>query len=904
MASSRPDPVRSGPGKRRRLDARDDQARARVECILREQLELELYLKQKEISAISTRLHHSEALLAVIESAIQAQCHTELSHDDAADGLAGYFRRLRVAAATEHDLADLRQLGRPRRAAVAAAHARYTARGYETAPWPDTDSEGAGSAPAAAEFGRSSRRRTPAQTPHLDMLSGRLDAEQMSSVADALEFIRARRGSGAESSTPSSSSDESFDDTAGAARAQKPGEPSKGTSILVQPSRESRFHVLRRVLLGNTSQFVAPQDRPPGMESSTHQWTVYLRGASAGDAPGDYIRKVRVFLHPSYRPDDIVDLEPPNLELTRWGWGEFPVRVQVFFLDRRNKPVDLIHMLKLDNRSMGSETAAAETPVDFELDRRWFEGGNRAAAIAAQALSHHKAANPILGALFGPLCALYPLVLDDALPRGSQRPGDPVAAFDKLPNTALNKWTWGVAASADVWHTAWPLGRRLASEGSRTRALLRLLATASKELEETEGNPAGEASRAKATLLCWAAEYRDARPLCPDRARAEPQRQHVPSLRRWLRSYGHVPQPMLSASERLACMPALATDDSSEHLPAPAQGAGPGSEGAGQNNADAAQAVSPWDKNLRLCVFCHACGAMVRHTANESVLTGRTTDGRYAARTSQIAYCCAGCESAGKSVLSTTTPVAKALSALPNGWDEPDDGDGEGGGMDAVVAVDNDPTPCPASSSMAVCAPRCLTTRISGLAAALREYYLVERRQRGTTPRHDSLPVGQDGYYDAGDARVSKEASADEAIDWIWSTIRPLELNCATACRLAIADGDSSDAALRDGGPTCPIWLPNGSNEACEEALDQRVIVGQLLLDSAKLFLRDLIAASDKVLRANRAACVNGARDAAHAASDSQLLMLTPLHVLAAVKQDPQAFDVCSNAYLARDGSS
>ncbi|KAJ2280915.1 hypothetical protein IW141_006644, partial [Coemansia sp. RSA 355] len=49
--------------KRRRLNITDELAHSRVESILREQLDLELYMKQKEVNTISTRLRHSEALL-------------------------------------------------------------------------------------------------------------------------------------------------------------------------------------------------------------------------------------------------------------------------------------------------------------------------------------------------------------------------------------------------------------------------------------------------------------------------------------------------------------------------------------------------------------------------------------------------------------------------------------------------------------------------------------------------------------------------------------------------------------------------------------------------------------------------------------------------------------------------
>lgn len=41
-----------------------------------------------------------------------------------------------------------------------------------------------------------------------------------------------------------------------------------------------------------------------------------------------------------------VPSEPP-FHLTRRGWGEFPVRIQIHFKDARNKRIDIIHQLKV-----------------------------------------------------------------------------------------------------------------------------------------------------------------------------------------------------------------------------------------------------------------------------------------------------------------------------------------------------------------------------------------------------------------------------------------------------------------------------------------------------------------------------------------------------------------------------
>ncbi|KAJ1723087.1 YEATS domain-containing protein 2 [Coemansia erecta] len=171
-------------------------------------------------------------------------------------------------------------------------------------------------------------------------LAHTLNSEQMRSVDAALAFIQARRDDSDESDGESDGSAESAE-----SHARPP-----------TPLLASRFHVIRRAVVGNTAERVTDG-------AYTHRWTVYVRGRAGDASPAQYVRRVRVFLHPSYRPDDIVDLHPPLFELTRRGWGEFPVRLQVFFADRRNKPVDLVHMLRLDGRPV-------ETPIDFELDRR------------------------------------------------------------------------------------------------------------------------------------------------------------------------------------------------------------------------------------------------------------------------------------------------------------------------------------------------------------------------------------------------------------------------------------------------------------------------------------------------------------------------------------------------------
>ena len=134
----------------------------------------------------------------------------------------------------------------------------------------------------------------------------------------------------------------------------------------------SRFYIKKRIIVGNTSKYISI-DRREDNDKSTHKWMVYVRGPPEDPNIDRFISKVWFFLHPSYRPNDIVEVNKPPFHLTRRGWGEFPVRVQLHFVDPRNKRVDIIHELKLDRTYTGLQTLGSETVVDLELDRRTFE---------------------------------------------------------------------------------------------------------------------------------------------------------------------------------------------------------------------------------------------------------------------------------------------------------------------------------------------------------------------------------------------------------------------------------------------------------------------------------------------------------------------------------------------------
>ena len=133
----------------------------------------------------------------------------------------------------------------------------------------------------------------------------------------------------------------------------------------------TRFYSKKRIIIGNTSQYLHPAaSSQENMDGSTHKWMVYVRGPHEDADISNFVKAVRFFLHPSYHPNDIIRVTRPPFHLIRLGWGEFPIRVQLEFCDRQNKPVDIIHNLVLDRTHTGQQTLGAETVVDLDINPR------------------------------------------------------------------------------------------------------------------------------------------------------------------------------------------------------------------------------------------------------------------------------------------------------------------------------------------------------------------------------------------------------------------------------------------------------------------------------------------------------------------------------------------------------
>ncbi|KAI4499386.1 hypothetical protein M0802_005646 [Mischocyttarus mexicanus] len=137
--------------------------------------------------------------------------------------------------------------------------------------------------------------------------------------------------------------------------------PKSGIPEPASPSRGVRHKVRKRIVIGNISKWISKVCRE---DRVSHKWMIYVKGSKEFPNIENFVSKVRFFLHPSYKPNDVVEVSSVPFNLSRRGWGEFPLRVQLHFKNPINKPIDIIHHLKLDRTFTGLQTLGSETIVD------------------------------------------------------------------------------------------------------------------------------------------------------------------------------------------------------------------------------------------------------------------------------------------------------------------------------------------------------------------------------------------------------------------------------------------------------------------------------------------------------------------------------------------------------------
>jgi len=131
--------------------------------------------------------------------------------------------------------------------------------------------------------------------------------------------------------------------------------------------RGHQHKVKRRLVIGNVSKWIECDERE---DSATHKWMLYVRGCKEFPDVSDVVKKVRFFIHQTYHPNNVIDVSMKPFHLIRRGWGEFPARIQIHFKNpAANKPVDVVHNLKLDKTYTGLQTLGAETLIDVWLKK-------------------------------------------------------------------------------------------------------------------------------------------------------------------------------------------------------------------------------------------------------------------------------------------------------------------------------------------------------------------------------------------------------------------------------------------------------------------------------------------------------------------------------------------------------
>lgn len=99
-----------------------------------------------------------------------------------------------------------------------------------------------------------------------------------------------------------------------------------------------------------------------GDEFATHKWTLYVRGPAGEDL--SYVLEKAVFkLHPSFS-QPIRELTSHPFEVTEKGWGEFEAAIRLHFRDASERPVEMMHVVKLYD---GISPQVATRPVVSEV---------------------------------------------------------------------------------------------------------------------------------------------------------------------------------------------------------------------------------------------------------------------------------------------------------------------------------------------------------------------------------------------------------------------------------------------------------------------------------------------------------------------------------------------------------
>lgn len=150
--------------------------------------------------------------------------------------------------------------------------------------------------------------------------------------------------------------------------------PVKGPSDLVaRPNTmdgTSRFYHKRRIKIGNTSKYIPVYKRSPKMGKYTHKWMIYFVSPVYSPPISTFLSSVTIFLDESFPLPRIIELRVPPFRWISYGWGEFNLNIRLVFCDpAKNKPMDVVHPLRLDPGKSGREVEGYIGYFDVDIDR-------------------------------------------------------------------------------------------------------------------------------------------------------------------------------------------------------------------------------------------------------------------------------------------------------------------------------------------------------------------------------------------------------------------------------------------------------------------------------------------------------------------------------------------------------
>ncbi|XP_019398483.1 PREDICTED: YEATS domain-containing protein 2 isoform X4 [Crocodylus porosus] len=374
------------PSKRHKAAERSarDAAVQKIETIIKEQFSVEMKNKEHEIEVIDQRLIEARRMMDKLRACIVANYY-------ASAGL------LKAGEGTK--TCDSMVFNHPSIKKCLESPSRSSSPANQGSDTPSANHSESDSLSQHADF-------------LLDKDNGNLDVEER--LTNNLDQ-RPNRGTGR--------------DTSGVLSAQKAGQRNAGLSS----EETSRLFVKKTIVVGNVSKYIPPDKREEN-DQSTHKWMVYVRGSRREPSINHFVKKVWFFLHPSYKPNDLVEVREPPFHLTRRGWGEFPVRVQIHFKDSQNKRIDIIHNLKLDRTYTGLQTLGAETVVDVELHRHSLGEEYLFSQSSESDLSDVPTSLPLPLSIPAPVKASSPIKqLHESSPDTSVEKGSPISTPSPSP---------------------------------------------------------------------------------------------------------------------------------------------------------------------------------------------------------------------------------------------------------------------------------------------------------------------------------------------------------------------------------------------------------------------------------------------------------------------------------------